>query len=161
PPHNVKSYSAASREVTTVAASASETSSRGAREVESMDDFGREVTSNGPLRCDGHAHWRRGPAILTFVVLGSLLLHLPGCVSKAKNPSGQADTDELPAQIRLTWTPSTTMADGTLATDVAGYRIYYGQASGKYSFVKTVGHQPSAGVVGLVPGRTYYFAVVA
>jgi fibronectin type III domain protein len=157
----IRGVGASAREVTTVAASASETSSRGAREVESMDYFGREVTRNGPLPCDGHAHWRRGPAILMFVVLGSLLLHLPGCVPKANNPSGQADTDEPPAQIRLTWTPSTTKADGTLATDVAGYRIYYGQASGKYSFVKTVGHQPSAGIVGLVPGRTYYFAVAA
>lgn len=52
-------------------------------------------------------------------------------------------------------------ADGTLATDIAGYRVYYGTVSGKYSFVKTVGHQPEARIFGLVPGRTYYFAVAA
>jgi hypothetical protein len=52
-------------------------------------------------------------------------------------------------------------ADGTLATDIAGYRIYYGPVSGKYSFVKTVGNQPEARIFGLVPGQTYYFAVTA
>jgi hypothetical protein len=52
-------------------------------------------------------------------------------------------------------------ADGTLATDIAGYKVYYGPVSGKYSFVKTVGNQPEARILGLVPGRTYYFAVAA
>jgi hypothetical protein len=52
-------------------------------------------------------------------------------------------------------------ADGTLATDIAGYRVYYGPVSSKYRFVKTVGNQPEASIFGLVPGRTYYFAVAA
>jgi hypothetical protein len=52
-------------------------------------------------------------------------------------------------------------ADGTLATDIAGYRVYYGSVRGKYSFVKTVGNQPEARIFGLVPGQTYYFAVAA
>jgi hypothetical protein len=126
-----------------------------------MDHLGMEATRNRPLLCYGTARWRRGPVLLTLVVLVGILLPLSGCASKASNPSGQAGTGEPPAQLHLTWTPSTMRADGTPATDVAGYRIYYGQVSGKYSFVKTVGNQPEARIFGLVPGRTYYFAVAA
>lgn len=126
-----------------------------------MDHLGMEVTCNRLLLCSGNARWRRGQATLTLAVLVSILLHLPGCTPQARNPSGQEGTNESPAQIHLTWTPTTMKADGTLATDLAGYRVYYGQVSGKYSFVKTVGNQPEARIFGLVPGQTYYFAVAA
>ena len=126
-----------------------------------MDHRGIEVTRDGPLLCYGNARWRGCPATLTLAVLVSILLHLHGCAPKAKNPSEQAGTSEPPAQIYLTWTPTTMKADGTLATDIGGYRVYYGQVSGKYGFVKTVDSQPEARIFGLVPGRTYYFAVAA
>src|SRR3990172_13172687 len=38
-------------------------------------------------------------------------------------------------QAVLTWTPPTTNADGTPLTDLAGYKVYYGTASGNYSTV--------------------------
>jgi hypothetical protein len=98
---------------------------------------------------------------LTLVVLASILCGLLGCALKAGNHPNQEAPDEPAAQVHLSWAPTTARADGTPATDLAGYRIYYGQARGKYSFVKTVGNQTSAGIAGLVPGQTYYFAVTA
>lgn len=68
---------------------------------------------------------------------------------------------EPPAQIQLSWNPPTTKADGSALTDIAGYKIHYGQRSRTYAFTKIVGNQTSAGIAGLIPGRTYFFAVTA
>lgn len=70
----------------------------------------------------------------------------------------------------LTWTAPKTNADGTVLTDLAGYKIYYGTISGNYTEVKDVGI-PSCSTTGdnrecsytledLSPG-TWYFAVTA
>ena len=55
------------------------------------------------------------------------------------------------AQIRLGWSLSTTN------TDLTGYRIYWGQQSGKYTETKEVGKTAtSVTVSGLQNGKTYY-----
>ena len=36
------------------------------------------------------------------------------------------------AEIKLAWDPPTEYSDGTLLTDLAGYRIYYGAAPGVF-----------------------------
>jgi hypothetical protein len=47
-------------------------------------------------------------------------------------------------------------------TNLAGYRLYYGQASRSYSGIVPVGkHETSATVTNLEAGLTYYFAVTA
>jgi hypothetical protein len=47
------------------------------------------------------------------------------------------------------------------ATNVTGYKIYYGTACRGYSTVVTVGNTTNATISGLVPARTYYFAATA
>ena len=66
------------------------------------------------------------------------------------------------ASVTLAWDTPTRNADGSLLTDLAGYRIYYGTASGDYT--ETIAIR-SAGVTshvidGLAPGR-YYLAMTS
>ena len=56
--------------------------------------------------------------------------------------------------VRLAWDPS---AD----TNVVGYALYFGTASGDYSERVDVGNQTTGTCSGLVPGVTYYFVAVA
>jgi hypothetical protein len=45
--------------------------------------------------------------------------------------------------------------------EVAGYRVYYGTASGRYIHVESAGQNTQAYINGLQEGVTYYFAVTA
>jgi hypothetical protein len=58
------------------------------------------------------------------------------------------------AQIRLGWDPNP-------EPDVAGYRLYYGTASGTYTHRINVGNATTYTAHGLSYGATYYFAVTA
>lgn len=90
-----------------------------------------------------------------------LMWQLYGCATPANDRQVASQPAEPPAQIQLQWTPPTAKADGRPLTDIAGYKIHYGQRSRTYAFVKDVGNQTSAALSGLVPGRTYFFAVSA
>ncbi|MGZ3769850.1 MAG: DUF4082 domain-containing protein [Bdellovibrio sp.] len=57
-------------------------------------------------------------------------------------------------QISLAWDPSTQV-------EVAGYKVYYGSASGSYSNSMDVGNNATAIITGLADGSTVYFAVTA
>ncbi len=63
--------------------------------------------------------------------------------------------------LRLSWAAPATNVDGTPCTDIAGYRIYYGTASGVYSSVINAGKVLSYQIDGLAGGTTYYVAVTA
>lgn len=65
------------------------------------------------------------------------------------------------ASITLAWDPPSTYTDGTPLTDLSGYRIYHGAASGVYSNYLDVTNTTSATVSNLFPGCTNYFAVTA
>jgi len=54
----------------------------------------------------------------------------------------------------LEWIPNT-------ETDLAGYNVYYGTATGNYDIMINVGDQTSYTVTGLEEGKTYYFAATA
>jgi hypothetical protein len=56
--------------------------------------------------------------------------------------------------VTLAWDPNT-------EPDLAGYILYYGQASTNYDFVIDTGTNASYTVGGLAEGETYYFAVTA
>jgi hypothetical protein len=56
--------------------------------------------------------------------------------------------------VTLAWNPSISM-------NVAGYKIYYGLASGVYNNTISAGSSTNVTVTGLVEGTTYYFAVTA
>jgi len=60
----------------------------------------------------------------------------------------------LAGEIRLAWDPNTN-------PDLAGYRIYYGTASGSYTASVDVGNKTSYTITGLNQGQTYYLALTA
>lgn len=104
---------------------------------------------------------RPWPIGYTMMVPVALMWQLFGCATPIAERQMTSQVVEPPLQIELRWDPPTTKADGTPLTDIAGYKIHYGQRSRTYAFTKLVGNQTSAGVSGLVPGRTYFFAVTA
>lgn len=60
----------------------------------------------------------------------------------------------------LAWKAPATNTDGTPLTDLAGFKVYYGTASGTYTNTVTIGKATSYSVNNLAPG-TYYFTVTA
>ena len=75
------------------------------------------------------------------------------CHSSGGNrPSGTAT---------LYWTAPTKNSDGSALTDLAGYKVYYGTASGSYSQSIDVGKVTTYEVTNLPNGFTYYFVVTA
>jgi len=65
------------------------------------------------------------------------------------------------AQLSLSWTAPTTYSDGAPLTDIAGFRLYSGSASGDYREVLDVGNLTDYTVGNLSEDATYYFAVTA
>lgn len=65
------------------------------------------------------------------------------------------------AEVSLAWDAPTNNIEGTPLTDVAGYRIYHGYQSGKYSDFTNVVNVTTARVTNLQLGLTNYFAVTA
>lgn len=63
--------------------------------------------------------------------------------------------------VTLSWNPPTTNTDGTLLTDLAGFRIYYGTSSGNYTSSIDVGNATSYTVTNLPVGVALYFALTA
>lgn len=61
----------------------------------------------------------------------------------------------------LSWDPPTTNTDGTLLTDLAGHKIYYGTSAGNYTNTLDVGNRTTYQLGSLTDGITYYFAVTA
>lgn len=75
-----------------------------------------------------------------LIILVLYLLSIPGVLFAAK--------------IQISWNPNT-------ESDLAGYRIYYGTASGHYSYVLRLGNVHSVQIDGFLEGYTYYIAVTA
>jgi hypothetical protein len=61
----------------------------------------------------------------------------------------------------LSWDPPTSNTDGTPLTDLGGYRIQYGTASGQWDTEIDVGNVTTFKVSNLPPSHTYYFIVRA
>lgn len=61
----------------------------------------------------------------------------------------------------LSWYAPTANSDGTILTNLAGYKIYYGMSSRNYSQVIDVGNVTTYTVTNLTGGITYYFAATA
>lgn len=64
-------------------------------------------------------------------------------------------------EVMLAWDPPTTDSDGYPLTDLGGYKVYYGTASGTYNTSINVNNVTSWTVTNLSEGRGYYFAVTA
>ena len=63
--------------------------------------------------------------------------------------------------VTLSWDPPATNSDGTLLTDLAGYKLYYSTVSGSYTDIIDVGSATTYQVTDLTDGLTYYFTVTA
>jgi hypothetical protein len=62
----------------------------------------------------------------------------------------------------LSWTPPTQNSDGSTLTDLAGYRIRYGTASGDYSDVVEINNPGiTSHLIENLPSAEYYFVMVA
>src|SRR4029450_4267868 len=61
----------------------------------------------------------------------------------------------------LQWDAPTTNVDGSPLTDLGGFKLHYGTASGNYGASVDVGNQTSFTVRDLQPGNTYFFVVSA
>ncbi len=68
--------------------------------------------------------------------------------------AGAVAADALAADVTLAWDPNT-------ESDLAGYRIHHGPASGSYSVHIDVRNVTTYTVTGLAAGQTYYFAATA
>lgn len=99
------------------------------------------------------------------LVILLLLLLLPGCGGGGGGgPTDSASSTGATAHsgpaVTLTWDPPTTNADGSPLTDLAGYKVHYGTATGAYTKTVDVHNVTTHRVEDLAPG-TYYFAVTA
>ena len=65
------------------------------------------------------------------------------------------------ATIALSWDPPASNNDGTLYTNLSGYKIYYGTSSGNYSQSIDVGNVVTYTLNNLTDNVTYYFATTA
>jgi hypothetical protein len=64
-------------------------------------------------------------------------------------------------QAILSWNAPTTNEDGTPLTDLAGYKIYYGTATGNYTYIVDVGKVTTYTFTNLADGLTYYFVATS
>jgi len=100
-------------------------------------------------RIGGAGGWFSQIMGLTRVLVGILflvLLHNPVTVLGVTFPGSYS--------VPLAWNPSP-------STDVTGYRVYYGSASGNYTNSVLVGNVTTNMVTGLAAGVTYYFSITA
>ena len=65
------------------------------------------------------------------------------------------------AQVTLAWDAPTHNLDGSLLSDLAGYRIYHGVATGVYGGGQDLGNATQTVLTGLVAGATNFVAVTA
>ncbi len=92
--------------------------------------------------------------IIVGVYDGHDTAHLPGFTITITSATA-------PAQV-LTWSRPLVNTDGTAATNITGYKVFYGPAAGAYDRVLEIAGADSTSVVieGLTPG-TWHFAVKA
>ena len=64
-------------------------------------------------------------------------------------------------QATLSWVAPSINEDGTPLTDLAGYKIYYGTASGNYTHNVDAGNVTTYAFTNLTDGKTFYFVATA
>jgi hypothetical protein len=94
--------------------------------------------------------------IVISVSDGIVTKSLPAFTIKVVQASSTA------SPVTLSWVRPTQNVDGTQLSNLAGYRIHYGQVSGQYDYSVSVGSPSitSATIENLAPAR-WYFAVTA
>jgi len=92
------------------------------------------------------------------VLISATVLVMDGCGSS----SGQNEAASPPGSASVTWSVPTHNTDGSVLTDLSGYRIFYGTSPSTMIQSVDVSGASTASrtITGLSPG-TYYFAVAA
>jgi hypothetical protein len=86
----------------------------------------------------------------------------PAAVSASPAHASSTPPTATIGNVTLNWQPPTQNTDGTPLTNLAGYDIHYGTASGKYTQTVTIDNPGIATyVVGNLSPGTYYFSVTA
>jgi len=73
---------------------------------------------------------------------------------------GSSNPTNATGSVSLAWNAPTTSVDGTMATDLVGFKVYYGTASKTYTHIIDVKNVPSC-TINALPPATYYFAITA
>lgn len=109
-----------------------------------------------------------------IVVLATLTVGLYGCQGFHGSAGGLSSTlggpgptptpipTKCDTQVTLSWVPPTTNTDGSPLTDLAGFRVYYGNALGAYPTMIDISSPSTATkiITGLA-ANTYYFVATA
>jgi hypothetical protein len=119
---------------------------------------------------------KRTAGSLGFALIIALCLGLSGCSSTnpgapPADPGGPPPDPGPPpppdpgpppvtGSVDLAWTPPSTFTDGTPLSGLAGFRVYYGAASGANDHEVEAGTAPQCSIGGLAAG-TWYFSVTA
>jgi hypothetical protein len=108
--------------------------------------------------------------LLTFfstIILISVLI-FGGCGGGGGGGSTNGGGGGGAGSINLAWDAPTKNADGSDLTDLAGYYVYYGTASGVYgspveakNYTTDVNNTVTYTLTGLTPGQTYFIAATA
>ena len=99
---------------------------------------------------------RCGAAWMALLAAATLLAGCGGGSGGAPAPADTAGT------LQLSWDTPSENTDGTPLDDLAGYRIYYGTASGSYDKAVTVAGAGTTGyTLDHLPAGTYYAVVKA
>jgi hypothetical protein len=94
--------------------------------------------------------------IVGMILATGLMVGLTCCGGIGGGPSSTAT-----GVASLSWSPPTTNSDGTPLTNLAGYKVYYGNSSGQYSKSIDAGNTSSITINNLPVGGTTYFTVTA
>ncbi len=92
-----------------------------------------------------------------------LILLLAVIISACGGGSGSATVNQVGfSSATLSWTPPTQNTDGSPLTDLAGYKIYYGNESGNYQTSIQIDNPGiTIYVVENLTPNTYYFVITA
>ncbi len=103
---------------------------------------------------------QQSKTISVALLILSFLLIIAGCGggSGSGGGSGGGSTGVPGTHVILTWEAPTTNEDGTALTDLAGYKVYYGQGSGNYNYSVGNGNNIGVSISNLTTG-TWCFAV--
>ena len=109
---------------------------------------------------------KSGKLFISFGAIPLLLvLLLGGCGGGggggSSGTSGGGGSPVVVGRLSLEWDAPTTNEDGTPLTDLAGYKLYYGTASGVYDHSVDVGNVSAYDLSNLTKGQVYYLVVTA
>jgi hypothetical protein len=97
-----------------------------------------------------------------IIIIFVIFLLIGGCGgSGGSGGSGGDGGGSSGGTISLAWDAPATNEDGSPLTVLAGYKVYYGTASGVYDHSVDVDNVTTYTLTGLTKGQTYYIAVTA